>query len=649
VSAPQRLVLHAHCYQPPREEPWLELVPREPSAAPDHDWNARITRECYAPLGMAPVLADGGRIRRVINCWEWLSFNVGPTLVHWLERHAPAVLRAMVAGDRAAVARTGHGTAIAAPYHHVILPLASRRDKETEVRWGIAEFRRTFGRAPRGMWLPETAVDEETLEVLAAAGIAFTILAPHQVSTPDPLGAPLTWHGGGRELVVVPYHGALSHGVAFGDLLTSAEWFHQAIRDDREGALTVIATDGETFGHHHRFGDLAVAALLDRVTRDAGIEVTSLEAIVSDAGPRAEAHLIPDTSWSCPHGLGRWREDCGCRMDANTSQRWRAPLRAGLQSLSTALGTIIARDWPGAAGQEPLLLAAAGPELDGAGDRPAAERRLLELERHRLAMFTSCGWFFDDLARIEPRIVLRHAARALDLLAAADREPLEAALLAVLAGAHANDPADGTGDRIWREQVLPGRRAEACLAAGLLALRDLGPDAPLGVELPVHEWHLSDGGLVLRSRRTGTEHRWRGEVITHGVVATRVHVRRDDQATDVVDAEEFPEPIRQRLAAVAAQRVYGVTLHGEAQRAFAAGELSAEDARRAALGGALERLAVHGPESGADILVHGVLDLHALAEAWPTREERGAAWQVLAALPDSPARARLADRLGLVF
>ena len=195
----QRLLVHAHCYQPPREEPWLELVPREPSATPDHDWNVRITRECYAPLGTSPVLDAEGRSRRVINAWEWLSFDVGPTLVEWLQRAAPSVLTAMVAGDRAAIRRTGHGTAIAAPYHHIILPLASRRDKETEVRWGIAEFRRLFGREPRGLWLPETAVDEETLEVLADADIRFTLLAPHQVAALNPEGGPVRWQGNGRE------------------------------------------------------------------------------------------------------------------------------------------------------------------------------------------------------------------------------------------------------------------------------------------------------------------------------------------------------------------------------------------------------------------------------------------------------------------
>jgi alpha-amylase/alpha-mannosidase (GH57 family) len=209
-----QIVVHAHCYQPPREEPWLDLVPREPSAAPDHDWNTRITRECYRPLSHARVLDPDNRTLRVYNAWEWLSFDVGPTLVTWLERHAPDVLDAMRAGDRAAIARTDFGTAVAHPYHHVILPLASRRDKRTEVRWGIHDFRRVFGRDPLTMWLPETALDEETLEVVLGEGIRGVIVAPHQVRTVSADGRPVPWRHGTETLWLLPYDGALAHAVA---------------------------------------------------------------------------------------------------------------------------------------------------------------------------------------------------------------------------------------------------------------------------------------------------------------------------------------------------------------------------------------------------------------------------------------------------
>lgn len=642
----QRLLIHAHCYQPPREDPWLELVSREPSAAPDHDWNIRITRECYAPLGTAPVLDAEGRIRRVINAWEWLSFDVGPTLVSWLERAAPAVLDAMVAGDRAAIRRTGHGTAIAAPYHHVILPLASRRDKQTEVRWGIADFQRVFGRAPRGMWLPETAVDEETLEVLADAGIGFTLLAPHQVQTTAPDGGPVRWRGNGRELLLIPYDGGLSHGVAFGDLLRDADQLHDAIRA-RSELLSVIAVDGETFGHHHRFGDLGVAALLDRIRDDPTIRVVNSEEVIAERGDPPGSAINNASSWSCAHGVERWRNDCGCRTDQDSQQQWRAPLRQGLESLSRKLTTVIAREWPVAAG-----VLAMSDGLPGKSDTPdsAVVRRLLELERHRLAMFTSCGWFFDDIARIEPRIVMRHAARALDLIDPDERVHFEADLVAALSEAEANDPADGNGATIWSRDVIPGRLASERLAAGFLALREFEREQPIELDLPTHEWEFDGSDLILKNRRTDLVERWRGEVVTMGVVASRVHVQEVGRTgTSVVDAIDFPEPVRERLATVAAAYVLDVTLHGDARRSLDAGELAPLDARRAALHGALSMVRAAGLDGDGDLLLHGVLDLYALAGDWPSLEERASVWRELAAVGSSPRRQRLAERLALIL
>jgi hypothetical protein len=646
----QRLLVHAHCYQPPREDPWLELVAREASAAPDHDWNIRITRECYAPLGAAPVLDSLGRIRRVINAWEWLSFDVGPTLVNWLERNAPAVLEAMVAGDRAAINRTGHGTAIAAPYHHVILPLASRRDKETEVRWGTADFERVFGRRPRGMWLPETAVDDETLEVLAENGIEFTIVAPHQVE--DNTG-PLRWQAGGRELLVIPYSGDLSHGIAFGDLLRDADRLHHEIKgigSHDPDALAVIAVDGETFGHHHRFGDLGIAALLDRAQDDESLEIVTAEQVASDVRRFSAGLIRPVTSWSCAHGIERWRNDCGCRMDPSTNQQWRAPLREGLERLSLELRAIIERDWPHDAVPLGSALANSTAPVRRRSDLPVKARRLIELERHRLAMFTSCGWFFDDLARVEPRIVMRHAARALDLVDDADRERLERDLVSVLSRAVANDPDDGNGAAEWEDFEIPGRLGVARLAAGFLALREFEREQPIELELPTHEWHFEDTDLVIVDRRTGDTTRWRGEVITMGVVASRVHINRvGTRGSIVVEAIDFPEPVRERLATVAAAYVLDVTLHGDARRALDAGELAPVDARRRALQGALSMVREAGLDGDGDLLLHGVLDLYALAGDWLTLEERASVWRELATMPDSPRRSRLAERLELIL
>jgi hypothetical protein len=648
MTALQRLMVHAHCYQPPREEPWLELVPREPSAAPDHDWNVRIARECYAPLGAAPVLDELGRVRRVVNCWEWLSFNVGPTLVHWLEREAPAVLARMVVGDRASIARTGHGAAIAAPYHHVILPLASRRDKQTEVRWGIREFRRVFGREPSGMWLPETAVDDETLEVLAEAGIRFTILAPHQIATPTSNGAPVLWRRNGRQMALIGYDGGLSHRVAFGDLLKDARHLAAAVASRQlEGAhppTAVIAVDGETFGHHHRFGDLGLAALIDRFASGSGTVLVGAEQLVAEMSPASISEIVAPTSWSCSHGVERWRSECGCRMEPGSRQGWRAPLRLGLETLSAELSAIIARDWP----RGGLSV----DEVADAGDDEVADplrRRLLELERHRLAMFTSCAWFFDDLARIEPKIVMRHAARALDLVATEESALLERALLSILTEARANDAADGDGAMIWATEIAPGRLATHQLAAGLLALREFEREQPIELELETHAWQIDSGEVQLTDLRTGEFSRWTGEVITMGVVASRVHLRRERGGSSVVEAIDFPEALRAQLATIAAAFVFDATLNNSARRALDAAVLEPAEARRAALDGALHHIDRTGLADGADLLLHGALDLFALAAAHPTLEERAAVWQRLALLPPSAVRARLADRLDLVL
>ncbi|HRP07652.1 MAG TPA: DUF3536 domain-containing protein [Gemmatimonadales bacterium] len=663
----RRLLVHAHCYQPPREEPWLELVPREPSAAPDHDWNVRITRECYAPLGTAPVIDAQGRIRRVVNAWAWLSFDVGPTLVRWLEVAAPAVLEAMVEGDRIAIRRTGHGTAIAAPYHHVILPLASRRDKETEVRWGIRDFRRVFGRDPRGMWLPETAVDEETLDVLAQEGIGFTILAPHQVANPDPAGRPLRWRGAnGREITLITYDGGLSHDVAFGDLLRDADRLHTEIRDrrsetgdrrpeigedaespisDLRSPISVIAVDGETFGHHHRFGDLGIAALIDRVAVDESITFVNSEEVAAMAGESQAARLQAPTSWSCAHGVGRWKEDCGCRMDPATSQQWRAPLRRGLEAVSAGLSAAMVRHWPDLADLADEDIWSADP-AESSGGLPLVR----ELERHRLAMFTSCGWFFDDIARIEPKIVLRHAARALDLLPVEDAGPLEAALISALHEARSNDATAGDGADIWLHDIVPGRLAEDQLAAGLLALRRFEREQPIELELPAHDWRFDDDELVLSDRRTGRERRWRGEVTTMGVVASRVRLTRSWSGEELeIDTFDLPAPVRERLATITAAFVLDITLHGGARLALDAGEMSPTDARRAALQGALDMLRSADIVDGGDVVLHAVLDLYALAGDQLTMEERAVIWRSLSRFGPSAERDRLASRLLLVF
>lgn len=406
------IVIHGHFYQPPRDDPWTGTIPPEPSAAPYHDWNERIEQESYA---------------RVAGSLPLLSFDFGPTLLEWMEEHAAATYAAVLAADR--------GNAVAMPYHHIILPLASRRDKETEVRWGIADFRRRFGREPEGMWLPETAVDEETLDVLAAAGIRFTILAPHQVERAPARGLP-GWHrtagGGGGRIAVCLYDGAISHDVAFGPLVRDpAAWVERLTSGAAD--LVAVATDGETYGHHHKGGDVTLARMLDTLERRADVRVENFAAFLARHPPQEDVRLVSPSSWSCPHGVERWRSECGCRVHGEraTHQRWRAPLRNALDWLAAELHALFERD---------------------------GRAMPLELERHMLRMFTSCGWFFDDVAGIESVIVLRSAARAIELGGGAEAARLEAGLLERLALAPSNDPAVGTARELYLERVKPPPR-----------------------------------------------------------------------------------------------------------------------------------------------------------------------------------------------
>jgi len=450
------VVIHGHFYQPPREDPWLNQVAAEPSAAPYHDWNERIERESYRAVVAARVYAPDGRIAHIVNTLASISFNFGATLLEWLERETPGTYAAVLEADRASRARhAGHGNAIAMPYHHVIMPLASRRDKITEVRWGIADFRRRFGRGPEGMWLPETAVDPETLDVLAAEGIAFTILAPHQVEQAPADGSAGRYRtSGGRSIALFVYDGAISHDVAFGSLLKDASaWAERLLAPGKRGherRLVAVATDGETYGHHHKFGEVALAWVLRELERRRDARVENFAAFLARHRPEQEVKLVAPTSWSCAHGVERWRADCGCRMapERPTQQRWRAPLREALDWLA---GELHARfEQEGGA-----LFADPWAARDAYGTDRTADgraRELLEMERNALRMFTSCGWFFDDIAGIETIQILRYAARAIEL-AGADAPRLEAGVLERLARAQSNERAEGTGRDVYLNHV----------------------------------------------------------------------------------------------------------------------------------------------------------------------------------------------------
>ncbi|MBI3998002.1 MAG: DUF3536 domain-containing protein, partial [Armatimonadetes bacterium] len=354
--------IHGHFYQPAREHPWLDVVEVDDEAAPAHDWNARISAECYAPNAAARILDARGRIARIVNNYLTMSFNVGPTLMRWLEQHTPDVYIQILQADRASRAGRGFGNALAQPYNHVIMPLADRRDKLTQIRWGIADFQRRFGRPPEGMWLPETAVDRETLAALAECGIAFTILSPHQAARVralpsgewvevrpevlDTTRAYLCRPAPGLSIALFLYERTVAREIAFGPLLNSGEDLASRLLglaaegDWSEGRLVHVATDGETYGHHHRFGDMALAYAVRILEERHGARFTNYAAFLADHPPTHEVEIWDRTSWSCPHGVERWRDDCGCRLRSDWHQRWRAPLREALDWLKGAVDAL---------------------------------------------------------------------------------------------------------------------------------------------------------------------------------------------------------------------------------------------------------------------------------------------------------------------
>ena len=505
------IVVHGHYYQPPREDPWLEEIERQPTAAPFHDWNARIEQECYRAVVAARVLDTEGRIARVINALAWTSFDVGPTLMAWLEREAPATYQGILEADRTSAVRLGgHGNAIAQPFHHTILPLASRRDKTTEVRLGIADFTRRFGRKPDGMWLSEAAVDDETLDVLAMEGIRFTVLAPHQVTGAPAHGMPglyVTEHG--REIALFVYDGPLSHGIAFGGLLGDARGWAARLTSGLAASetpeLLSAAADGETFGHHHRFGEMALAALIDTLETDPRVQLENFASFLARHPAVVPVTLVEPTSWSCAHGVDRWRRDCGCgATTANPSQAWRAPLRLAMEQLADGVHDVFARDaapffpdsWAARDAYGSDEFTARTEKMD------VRARELLELERNALRLFTSCGWFFDDIDRLEPLQIMRYAARAIDLAGAAG-PVLEARLLDTLANAIGNDPRSGSARDIYLAKAKPKHSPFTSIVAAQAFARAAGVGAPRARSSEV-EWN--DDRVTIRERRTGREH-----------------------------------------------------------------------------------------------------------------------------------------------
>ncbi|MEO8030182.1 MAG: DUF3536 domain-containing protein [Gemmatimonadota bacterium] len=628
---PKSLVIHGHFYQPPREEPWLEEIEAEPSAAPCHDWNERIEQQCYRAVVAARIPGAEGRISRIVNTLESISFNFGPTLLEWLERKAPTTYRAVLAADRSSVERLGFGNAIAMPYHHAILPLSTPADRQTEIRWGIADFRRRFGRMPQGMWLPETAVDAATLDALAIEGIQFTIVAPHQVEGAPADGSPGRFRtSSGREITLCVYDGAIAADVAFGALLNDATAWRRRLLAEGKGParrLVAVATDGETYGHHHAFGEMALAGLIESVTTEPGVRLENFASYLAAHPATAPVTLVSPSSWSCSHGVERWRSNCGCRMDTTKppAQEWRTPLRASIAWLADELHAryaAAASHWfadPAAVRDGYGAVVGDSPEValdwirrhalrgsDQAGLIRAAE--WLEVERGALRMQTSCAWFFDDLSGLEVLQVLRYALRAI-VLTGESAGALVAGFATRLEPAASSRIGAPDGGEMVRSLAAAAHTAPARIAAGLGAARELMVDLPepLGYRL-----EDTGHGFDLIHRRTG----WRQPFLietTQTNVDLLIRLEAgwlpEHQVITLAEVPELPrEAIRQTLRASLVRR----WLNASESHRLLDGRLPVREAALLAFSRAVEALA---DDQGPDAR-RRVTDLAALYESY---------------------------------
>ncbi len=498
------ICIHGHFYQPPRENPWLETVETQDSAAPYHDWNERVCAECYATNGAARTVNNKNQIIRIVNNYSRMSFNFGPTLMSWLKENAPRTYRMILDGERSSRKHFGgHSSAMAQVYNHVIMPLANERDKITQIRWGIADYENHYGAMPEGMWLAETAADTDSLELLAQHGIKFTVLAPNQCRRVRPLRADATafdpaWttplgnsvdttrpylmrFESGVSIAVFFYDGATSRAIAFEGLLNSGENFaarlKSGFKDTSQPQLESVATDGESYGHHHRHGEMALAYAVRLLEQDKTVNLTNYASFLAQFPPEWECEIVDDTSWSCVHGVERWRSNCGCSGGKpGFHQEWRKPLREALDELRDAITPMTEQEgaklftdvWAARDRYIDVILDRSGEVVDGffkdhqSHDLSSEERvsalQLMEMQRHAQLMYTSCGWFFDDISGIETVQVIAYAARALQLAGALFGEQakdLESNFLARLAEAKSNVPGCGDGARIYKEKIGP--------------------------------------------------------------------------------------------------------------------------------------------------------------------------------------------------
>lgn len=488
--------VHGHFYQPPRENPWLNKVEMQESAYPYHDWNHRINAECYVRNSASRILDEEEKIQAIMNNYGWMSFNIGPTLLAWMQNETPETYEAILEADKMSQETfSGHGAALAQAYNHLIMPLANKRDQETQVIWGIEDFKSRYGRMPEGMWLGETAVNTEVLEMLAKHGIKFTILSPYQAKQVRKIGSK-DWEDAtdakvntrraykcnlpsGRDISLFFYDGPASQAVAFEGLLNNGESFANRLRgqfaehDDME--LVHIATDGESYGHHHKLGEMALSYCLNSLEEDEEINLTIYGEFLEKFPPEYEAQIIEDTSWSCYHGVERWRSDCGCNTGGNGdwNQKWRRPLREAFDKVREKLITLYEEQmqpftkdpWELRNRYIQVILdrgydnvgnfLSENIEKDLSEEEKVKVLKLLEMQYHAMLMYTSCGWFFDEVTGIESMQDIFYAQRAVQLAGEVSGKDYEQDFVESLKNIPSNLPEYGTAHKAYERFVKP--------------------------------------------------------------------------------------------------------------------------------------------------------------------------------------------------
>lgn len=507
------LTIHGHFYQPPRENPWLEAIELQDSALPFHDWNERICKECYNPNSVSRIVDNKNQILDIVNNYQYMSFNFGPTLLSWMEEFAPLTYERIIKADIDSISEhSGHGNAIAQVYNHMIMPLANAHDKETQVKWGIRDFEYRFGRKPEGIWLAETAVDDATLKVLVDNGIKFTILSPYQAlkirKTGDKEWQDVSWGNidparsykytlksdSKKSIDLFFYDGAISRSVAFDELLKDGNRFIKRLKEGVSETrnypqLVNIATDGESYGHHTKFGDMALSYVLKIKAEDEGFKITNYAEYLDKYESDYEVDIKQASSWSCFHGVGRWKEDCGCSTGGHPgwNQKWREPLRNALDYLRDELAKVFEAEGPKYFNDNPWAIR--NKYIDVILDRNYVTIRkfqkenfkpdlteeqkvkgmeLLEIQRQAMLMYTSCGWFFSEISGIETVQIMKYAARAMQLVARFTNEDFETHFKDILSQAKSNIAEFGTGKDIYERFVKPSvvtAKQIACLWA----------------------------------------------------------------------------------------------------------------------------------------------------------------------------------------